>query len=65
MQDTRGLPGDDEAPGPADASDVDLADLDLAELFRTDNPVLNGLLARVVAQMEKPGESYAAHGSTP
>ncbi|MDQ7904678.1 FxSxx-COOH cyclophane-containing RiPP peptide [Phytohabitans sp. ZYX-F-186] len=43
----------------------DLSDLPLRELLDGDNPVLARCVRSLLDDLGNPGESYAAHGSTP
>jgi FXSXX-COOH protein len=43
----------------------DLCALPLDQVLETDDSVLDNAMRRVKEQLSRPGESYAAHGTTP
>lgn len=61
MHDERTLPQDDDAP----ATIADVRSLSLDVLLHTDDSALTDALRRVLSDLSRPGENYAAHGSTP
>jgi hypothetical protein len=44
---------------------ADLAELPLESVFHLGDSALDGALRRLYEDMGRPGESYAAHGTTP
>jgi FXSXX-COOH protein len=61
MQQTGSLPSDDDA----ESAIVDLRRLPLDAVLQRGDTVLDNAVSRQLDSMGKPGENYAAHGSTP
>lgn len=57
--------GNSPSEGDADLPVVDLGRLPLDVLLKSDDSALSNAMARLVRGMERPGENYAAHGTTP
>lgn len=53
------------AEGDADPAIADLSSLSLDVVLGSDDSALANSLRRLLHDMGRPGENYAAHGSTP
>ena len=61
MRETERLPGDDGT----EPMIADVGQLPLETLLASDDSALASTIRRVIDELGRPGENYAAHGTTP
>lgn len=61
MRETMRLPGNDET----EPMIADVGRIPLETLLASDDSALASTIRRVIDELGRPGENYAAHGTTP